>query len=172
MDWDTWFYKPGFPPKPDFDTSMVDVCYDLADKWEALSTGKESHFKPSEKDISTWSANQSVVFLEKVQTFEQALSPELVDQMGKAYGYAKSKNVELVSRFYVVGLKAKDKSVYGPTSELLGQVGRMKFVKPLYRGLMACDRELAKQTFEKHKDFYHPICRGMVEKLFEKDAKA
>ena len=34
VDWDTWFYQPGLPPKPDFDTSMVDVCYSLAKKWE------------------------------------------------------------------------------------------------------------------------------------------
>ena len=31
------------------------------------------------------------------------------------------------------------------------------------------DRELAVETFEKNKDFYHPICRGLVEKdLFGK----
>lgn len=35
VDWDTWFYKPGLPPKPDFDTSMVDKCYELAKKWES-----------------------------------------------------------------------------------------------------------------------------------------
>lgn len=35
VDWDTWFYAPGLPPKPKFDTSMVDKCYALADKWEA-----------------------------------------------------------------------------------------------------------------------------------------
>lgn len=35
VDWDTWFYKPGLPPKPKFDTSMVDKCYDLANKWES-----------------------------------------------------------------------------------------------------------------------------------------
>lgn len=35
VDWDSWFYKPGLPPKPDFDTSMVDKCYALADKWES-----------------------------------------------------------------------------------------------------------------------------------------
>jgi len=35
VDWDTWFYKPGLPPKPKFDTSMVDKCYALADKWES-----------------------------------------------------------------------------------------------------------------------------------------
>lgn len=35
VDWDSWFYKPGMPPKPDFDTSMVDKCYELAKKWES-----------------------------------------------------------------------------------------------------------------------------------------
>lgn len=35
VDWDTWFYKPGMPPKPKFDTSMVDKCYALADNWES-----------------------------------------------------------------------------------------------------------------------------------------
>jgi leukotriene-A4 hydrolase len=35
VDWDAWFYKPGLPPKPEFDTSMVDKCYALAKKWEA-----------------------------------------------------------------------------------------------------------------------------------------
>lgn len=34
IDWDEWFYKPGLPPKPDFDTSRVDVCYRLADNWK------------------------------------------------------------------------------------------------------------------------------------------
>lgn len=35
VDWDSWFFSPGLPPKPDFDTSMVDKCYDLAAKWES-----------------------------------------------------------------------------------------------------------------------------------------
>ena len=38
-----------------------------------------------------------------------------------------------------------------------------------YRKLNAVDRELAIKTFEENKDFYHPICRAMVEKdLFGK----
>lgn len=72
--------------------------------------------------------------------------------------------MELSERYFVIGLKAKDESVYQPTAELLGKVGRMKFVRPLYRGLVKVDRKLAEETFEKNKDFYHPICRGMVEK--------
>jgi leukotriene-A4 hydrolase len=161
LDWDTWFYKPGFPPKPDFDTSLVDACYALADKWKNRSS---EAFEPNQSDISSWMANQSVVFLEKIQTFDKPLRPEDVQLMGKTYGYDKSENVELVSRFFCVGLVAKDKSVYQPTADLLGKVGRMKFVRPLYRLLERCDRKLALETFEKNKEFYHPICRGMVGK--------
>lgn len=33
-----------------------------------------------------------------------------------------------------------------------------------YRRLNEVDRELAIKTFKENNDFYHPICRGMVEK--------
>ena len=33
-----------------------------------------------------------------------------------------------------------------------------------YRQLRDVDRDLAMKTFEKNREFYHPICRGMVEK--------
>jgi len=35
IDWEGRFYTPGLPPKPEFDTSLVDVCYELVDKWRA-----------------------------------------------------------------------------------------------------------------------------------------
>lgn len=67
-------------------------------------------------------------------------------------------------RYFGIGLAAKDEGVYQPTADLLGTVGRMKFVRPLYAKLAACDRKLAVETFEKNKSFYHPICRNMVMK--------
>jgi leukotriene-A4 hydrolase len=173
VDWDGWFYKPGFPPKPDFDTTLADQCYELADGWQALNEGK-GHWQPKASDIATFSSNQSVVFLERIQTLPQPLKPELIELMGKTYAYASSKNVEVVSRFLVAGLQSKDEKVYAPAAELLGQVGRMKFVRPLFRELMKCDLGLAKEALERNREFYHPICRGMMEKMlekFEKDQK-
>ncbi|KAK3648952.1 Leucyl aminopeptidase yscIV [Elasticomyces elasticus] len=173
VDWDTWFYAPGFPPKPDFDTTLADQCYALADKWQALAKSEQNgDFKPSAKDIDGFTANQSVVFLERLQSLpSKTISPDLIDLMGSTYGFESSKNVELVSRFYTLGLMSHAESVYQPTAELLGKVGRMKFVRPLYRQLIKRDHKLAEETFKSHKDFYHPICRSMIEKLFEKHAK-
>lgn len=84
--------------------------------------------------------------------------------MGKAYSLVGSRNVELSSRYLGIALTAKDTTAYQPAADLLGKVGRMKFVRPLYRKLNKVDRQLALETFEKNKDFYHPICRAQVEK--------
>ncbi|KAL9031432.1 MAG: hypothetical protein Q9196_000535 [Gyalolechia fulgens] len=131
VDWEAWFYKPGFPPKPDFDTSLVDACYALADRWKHYGDSAETRFAPRPEDIEGWMANQLVVFLERIQSFEQRMSADAVHVMGATYGFTTSQNVEVVSRYLTVGLMARSGEVLGPTAELLGKVGRMKFVRPL-----------------------------------------
>ncbi|RKF51371.1 Leukotriene A-4 hydrolase-like protein [Golovinomyces cichoracearum] len=161
VDWNTWFHKPGLPPKPQFDTSLVDKCYSLADQW------KSKQYSPSASDISGWSANQIVVFLERVQHFTVPLSISQSRAMGKVYSLEKSQNVELTSRYFTIGLIARDTSVYQATADLLGKTGRMKFVRPLYRKLALVDRSLACETFKKNESFYHPICRAQIKKDLE-----
>lgn len=84
--------------------------------------------------------------------------------LGKAYGLIDSQNAELKTVYYQIAMKAKDTSAYQGVADLLESVGRMKFVRPLFRSLNKVNRDLALKTFEKNKDFYHPICRQMVEK--------
>ncbi|KAI7361533.1 Leukotriene A-4 [Hortaea werneckii] len=171
LEWETWFYKPGFPPRPDFDTELADQCYELAKKWEALNESKANNWEPSSADINMFTSNQSVVFLETLQSSQTTLKPDLIHLMGKTYGFAQSKNVELVSRYYVLGLQARDEKVYEPAAELLGRIGRMKFVRPVFRELMKCDMGLAQKVYDANKETWHPICRDMVRKMLEKGPK-
>ncbi|KAK2771108.1 hypothetical protein FQN53_005210 [Emmonsiellopsis sp. PD_33] len=166
LDWDKWFYSTGLPPKPDFDTSLVDVVYDLAQKWQTAAT---SGFSPSATDIKGLVANQLVVFLEQVLLFETPITAEQSKLMGDTYSLAKSENVEVSNLYIQVALKAGDKSIIETATTLVASVGRMKYVRPLYRAIEKFDRAIALETFEKNKNFYHPICRGLVQKdLFGK----
>ncbi|KAK0720797.1 peptidase family M1-domain-containing protein [Lasiosphaeris hirsuta] len=158
IDWEGRFFTPGLPPKPEFDTSLADVCYELAEKW------KGTDFTPGASDISSWTGNQVLVFLDAVQDFKEPLTVEQSQSLGAAYGLVESKNAELKTAYFQIALRAKDTSAYQGVANLLGEVGRMKFVRPLFRSLNKVDRELALKTFEKNRDFYHPICRQMVEK--------
>lgn len=158
IDWEGRFYSTGLPPKPEFDTSLADVCYELAEKWKTTS------FSPSPADVKAWTGNQKLVFLNAVQSFKEPLTVAQSAALGEAYGLLDSKNVELKTAYYQIALRAEHKATYPGVADLLGQVGRMKFVRPLFRSLNKADRSLALQTFEKNRDFYHPICRQMLEK--------
>lgn len=70
INWEGRFYTPGLPPKPEFDTSLADVCFELAEKW------KQEDFVPSPEDISSWTGNQILVFLDTVQDFPAPLTVE------------------------------------------------------------------------------------------------
>ena len=131
LDWDSWFYNPGFPPKPVYDTSLVDICYALASKWEQRATNGDENFQPEASDIADLTSSQIVVFLERVQEFKQPLGKDEVQLMNESYGFAKSGNAEVLSRFLAIGLKAKDAELYELTAKFLGEIGRMKFVRPL-----------------------------------------
>ncbi|KAK6080413.1 leukotriene A-4 hydrolase/aminopeptidase [Seiridium cupressi] len=158
IPWEERFYTPGLPPKPDFDTSYVDSCLALAEKW------KQDDFRPDLKDIETFTANQTLVFLQAVQNFSPAISAERSHLIGSTYEISTSKNIELKSAYYSIALRAGDKSEFPGIVELLGSVGRMKFVRPLYRGLVALDRDLAVKTFEKNRNFYPSTTKGQLAK--------
>lgn len=128
VNWDKWFYSPGLPPKPTFDTSLVDVVYDLANKWKRLD---ELSFSPKPSDLDGLVANQIVVFLEQVLLFEKPLNAEQSRLMGQVYNFTQSQNIEVSHLYLQVGLKAGDETVVEPATKLLGEIGRMKFVRPL-----------------------------------------
>ncbi|OVF11148.1 putative leukotriene A(4) hydrolase [Clavispora lusitaniae] len=175
IDWDTWLYKPGMPPiKPAFDTTLVDQCYSLADKWfnavsKSSSTNLHSVFKPS--DIVDFTSNQSVVFLDtitsynKLPDFKWANHVDALKAMSEIYAaYSTSSNAEVLFRWFVVQVGGHNTSYYDKLGQWLGTVGRMKFVRPGYVLLNAVDHDLAIKYFTKFEATYHPICKAMVRK--------
>ncbi|KAH8671150.1 leukotriene A-4 hydrolase [Xylariales sp. PMI_506] len=158
IPWDERFYSPGLPPKPEFDTSYVDSCLALAEKW------KQEDYKPELKDIESFTANQTLVFLQAVENFSTSISAERSHLLGTTYNISSSKNAELRSAYYGIALRAGDKSEFPGIVDLLSSVGRMKYVRPLYRGLNAIDRELAVKTFERNRNFYPSTTKGQLAK--------
>lgn len=129
------------------------------------------------------SANQIVVFLSNLIESDTLLSAAQIEDMGHAYGFLApavvvkdtaaaavattvTRNIEVLARYFTLGLsKSRTRSLLAPTAEVLSRVGRIKFVRKLYASMMATDVGFARRTFEANKAFYHPICRGLVEKV-------
>jgi len=153
------------PPKPKFDTSLADVCYELAKKWEILGEGASNDWSPKASDLDGWLSNQSVVLLDTLLASEKTLSPAVFEKLGSTYSYSSSPNIEVKVRYHNLGLKSKAESIVQPTVDLLGTIGRGKYVLPLYKRLKSYDEALADKTFQRYRSWYHPISRVAIEKV-------
>jgi leukotriene-A4 hydrolase len=114
--------------------------------------------------LESFNANQVLVFLQAVQNFAKPLSAERSHLLGTTYNISSSKNVELKTAYYLIALSAGDRSELPGVVDLVGSVGRMKFVRPLYRKLKDVDSDLAVETFEKNKDFYPSTTKSQLAK--------
>lgn len=107
------------------------------------------------------------MFLESLDDLSHPLSAQYISHMDSIYEFSSSRNAEIISRFFIIAMKGHWEKIYPDVAKFLGSVGRMKFVRPGYRGLNEVDRDLAVKTFRQHEMFYHPICRAMVKKDLE-----
>lgn len=178
VDWETWLYKPGMPPRPHFITALADNVYQLADKWvemaQHLKTTEDFRSEFNVIDIKDFNSNQLVLFLEtltqnghsnkKSKDFDWAKFPVASRALLDIYqdNIVKSQNAEVVFKMFKFQIFAKLQEEYKHLADWLGTVGRMKFVRPGYRLLNSVDRRLALATFDKFKDTYHPICKALV----------
>lgn len=173
IDWNTWLYAPGMPPvEPNFDTTLADVAYDLASRWRRAASAPASEVRKlfSRSDVDKWTAGQQELFLDTLRSEGQgdaapaATAAAHVKELGDIYGFAESRNAEILSRYYALCLDARATEFYTAIADWLGTVGRMKFVRPTFRSLNQADPELAVRTFRRFESNYHPICAAMVRK--------
>ena len=68
------------------------------------------------------------MFLDTILNFQQPLSKKYVQQIGQTYGFDKGNNLEVVSRYVRLALKAADETTYQQAAKVLASTGRMLFV--------------------------------------------
>jgi len=168
LEWDAWVYKPGFPPAAPpgaTDTKLVDLAEHAADEW--VKSGSAAAPDAARGAPASWTCDQVLVFLDRVLEL-QAIEPlpePVLRGIDATFRLSASANAEIKFKFFVVWLRARREDVFDDVVRFLGSVGRMKYVRPLYRELAACsDRgdKLARETFTRFKLVYHSIAAKMV----------
>ncbi|KAL2912780.1 Leucyl aminopeptidase yscIV [Polyrhizophydium stewartii] len=164
VDWDSWFYKPGMPVVlNEFDPSLARSCEDLANRWDAARNETSPKFNKDE--FAAFDSAQKVMFLEKLSQ-KPTFTVSTLEAMDRIYDLTSITNCEVRLRWQLLCLQSGMESIFPHVTAFASSVGRMKYVRPLYRELYKCKNgaELAKKTFLEHRSFYHPICASMVAK--------
>ncbi|KAI3407145.2 hypothetical protein KGF56_000047 [Candida oxycetoniae] len=176
IDWEKQFFQPGLPEEPHLDTTLADEVYAYGNKWVEFvnnSNNNETADVPfTEADIATFQGGQDMLLIDYlVEKFRKCkVSPHLIRKLPDIYPrYATSKNGEIKSRWNELlitnGKYTPEDQLVQDFAEWIGHTGRMKYARPGYKLLYnGVSKEFAVDTFKKYRDFYHPICRTMIEK--------
>jgi leukotriene-A4 hydrolase len=156
VDADRWIFGAGVPETaPRFDSPILEELSTLAAGWaEGL--------RPDPVDAKAWSASLWQIYLPRLP---RVMSAEELAWLDAQFGLNDTGNAEILCAW----LEIAAASAYAPAiprlREFLGRVGRMKYLKPLYKALLAGDPALAREIFEASKAGYHPIARGGLEAM-------
>lgn len=93
--------------------------------------------------------------------------------MDSRYRLAESKDYEVKVAFLELAISSGCKVYYGEVEKTLKEVGRMKYLRPLYTALAQGtgkeeEKIFAKRVFSEARDTYHPIAQGVVESILSK----
>ncbi|KAF8341710.1 peptidase family M1-domain-containing protein [Amanita rubescens] len=178
VDWNAWLHGEGLelPVKLEYDTSLAEKAYALADRWDTSRTIHDvSQLDFKESDLEDLDTNQIIAFLGRLQTFP-ALPGSHLEYLAKVYHFSMTPNAEIRLRFYSLVLKdpkapatqtfAIEAAKWVTGEDRSGVIkGRMKFCRPVLRAVGKVDINLARSMFEKKKNAFHPIARKLIEKV-------
>ena len=119
---------------------------------------------PAEEVARRWSPTEWQLYLESIA---RPASEDQCRALDERFGLTRSTNFEVLVAWLVLALQSGYHRVVPRVEEVLGTVGRMKFLRPLYLALARDERTrpLANSLFERLRAGYHPIARQVVESV-------
>ena len=157
VDAKAWIDGPGIPPNAPKARSA---------KLEALQAIGAS--APSDALAKTWTPAEWSLYLEALP---QPAPRALCEELDRRFALGKSGNYEVLVSWLGVAAASGYEAAIPKIEEVLGKVGRMKYLKPLYTALAKREatRPVARRCFDKYQDGYHPIARGGIEAILRKN---
>jgi aminopeptidase N len=155
IDGPRWVEEPDMPENEiPIVSPKVDVVRDLAAGW---SDGK----RPDAASTESWSATEWQLYL---QDLPRQLPAEDCKWLDKTFKLSENGNYEILVEWLTIAAGSGYEPALPRIREVLTDVGRMKYLKPLYMALMTTDggKVFARDVFAEVSDSYHPLSKGSV----------
>ncbi|NOZ43411.1 MAG: M1 family metallopeptidase, partial [Alphaproteobacteria bacterium] len=158
---DQWVYGTGMPvdaPRP-----VSDILQKVKQYQQLWLAGKISL-----GDIPTkhWFVNQWLYF---ITNLPQSLPRNKMADLDRAYSLTKSRNDEIADAWLLQGLKHNYRAILPRLRTFLPSIGRLKFIKPLYKQLATTAQglKLAREIYAPARAGYHPSAQKILDKMLD-----
>jgi len=153
-----WIHQAGLPDNtPVFSSERLTMLENLAQSW---SDGG----RPEVAAAKQWSPEDWQIFL---QALPRSLPEKDCAWLDENFKLTEQGNSEILCNWLIIATGSGYEPTFERTARFLGDVGRMKYLKPLYTTLYAGEKtkDLAREIFAKNAAGYHPIARGGIERI-------
>ncbi|KAK8546176.1 hypothetical protein V6N13_067403 [Hibiscus sabdariffa] len=159
-----WTEGTGIPP------DAYEPVSDLYTKILSLANEFKLGRMPREDEVADWRGQEWELYLENLP---RVLEASQVLALDERYRLSESKDYEVKVAFLQLAILSKCRNFYSEVEKTLKEVGRMKYLRPLYRALVQGagkeeEKILAKRVFAEARECYHPIAQGVVESILAK----
>ncbi len=157
VDAEVWLDGTGIPPNaPTPHSTRLD---------RLVAVG---HKLPESSLAQGWTPTEWALYLELLP---RNTEPGFCDALERRFALTSSRNYEVLVAWLALAAEAGYGPVLDRVEQVLGQVGRLKYLKPLYLALARRpeSRERARRIFERHRSGYHPIAQQVVDGLLKKE---
>jgi leukotriene-A4 hydrolase len=119
---------------------------------------------PTVEAVKDWTPAEWQLFLEWMPA---DTTRDQIRMLDERFRLTQSHNSEVLVAWLVAALRARYEPALERTDAFLGEVGRMKYLKPLYGALVASKdyRGKAREIFQRYAERYHPIARQGIESI-------
>jgi leukotriene-A4 hydrolase len=131
---------------------------------EALGTGP-----PKTVEAAKWSPWEWQVYLNRLP---RPSPGALLEKLDRDFHLTEARNPEVLVSWLTVAVRSGQARAIRRTEAFLGEVGRMKYLKPLYAALMANPgtRAVAEACAKRYRRRYHAIAAAGVEAILKRPA--
>jgi aminopeptidase N len=151
-----WMYETGMPPNaPVFTSAKLEELRSLAQAW---TTGG----RPTAAQLQQWGPHEVLVFLQHLPRELDHASLAWLDAQLYLTGRG---NYEILVEWLTIAAGSDYEPVFGRIREVLMQVGRMKFLRPLFvaLGRHARTQQLGREIYDTAQATYHSLSRRVIE---------
>ncbi len=119
---------------------------------------------PATEVAAKWNATEWSLFIENVP---RPASDATCRALDERFALTASKNYDVLVAWLTLALKSGYHAVVPRVEQVVAEVGRMKYLRPLYTALAADPRtrDLAIASYAKCRASYHPMSQQMVESV-------
>lgn len=156
VDAQAWLYETGMPDNaPAFHSAQLETLTALG---EGFAAGK----RPQPAQIDGWSPAEMLVYL---QHLPRPLEEDDCRWLDETLGLTDRGNYEILVEWLTIAVASDYEPAFRRAGEVLIRVGRMKYLRPLYKAMGAHPRTraLARKIYEAASPGYHELSRRASE---------